>query len=187
MKKNKKIIISILIIIVVIIAIVTTIIIVNKQNEEKAKQVLIDFIALINDKNYEEMYKKTLSMNMSEEDFITRNKNIYEGIDSSNISIEIKDVQEKKDGYEILYTQQMYTSAGEIKFNNVAQIEKENKEYKLEWSSQMIFPELGVTDKVRVSTLTAERGKILDRNGNALAQDGTIASVGIVPRKTRRK
>ena len=81
----------------------------------------------------------------------------------------------------------MYTSAGEIKFNNVAQIEKENKEYKLEWSSQMIFPELGVTDKVRVSTLTAERGKILDRNGNALAQDGKIASVGIVPRKTRRK
>ena len=81
----------------------------------------------------------------------------------------------------------MYTSAGEIEFNNVAQIEKENKEYKLEWSSQMIFPELGGTDKVRVSTLTAERGKILDRNGNTLAQDGTIASVGIVPRKTRRK
>ena len=183
MKKNKKIIIFIFIVIVVIIAITTTIILVNKQNEEKAKQVLIDFVGLINDKSYEGMYEKTLSMNMSKEDFITRNKNIYEGIDSSNISIEIKDIQEKKDGYEILYTQQMYTSAGEIKFNNVAQIEKENKEYKLEWSSQMIFPELGGTDKVRVSTLTAERGKILDRNGNALAQDGTIASVGIVPGK----
>lgn len=45
------------------------------------------------------------------------------------------------------------------------------------------FPDLEVTDKVRVSTTEAKRGKILDRNGEVLAGEGKAASVGIVPGK----
>ena len=51
----------------------------------------------------------------------------------------------------------------------------------------MIFPEVRDTDKVRVSTIESERGEILDRNGNKLAENGTVSSIGIVPRKTWRK
>lgn len=182
MEKKKIIIISITIILVILIAILT-IFSINKQNEEKAKQALIDFVGLINEKNYEKMYEKTISMNMSKEDFIARNKNIYEGIDCADIKIGIQNIEKQDGKYEIQYTQQMYTSAGEINFTNVAHIERENKEYKVKWSSQMIFPQLGSTDKVRVSNLKAKRGDILDRNGNKLAQDGYIASVGIVPGK----
>lgn len=182
MEKKKIIIISITIILVILIAILT-IFLINKQNEEKAKQALIDFVGLINEKNYEKMYEKTISMNMSKEDFIARNKNIYEGIDCADIKIGIQNIEKQDGKYEIQYTQQMYTSAGEINFTNVAHIERENKEYKVKWSSQMIFPQLRSTDKVRVSNLKAKRGNILDRNGNKLAQDGYIASVGIVPGK----
>lgn len=182
MEKKKIIIISITIILVILIAIFT-IFLINKQNEEKAKQALIDFVGLINEKNYEKMYEKTISMNMSKEDFIARNKNIYEGIDCADIKIGIQNIEKQDGKYEIQYTQQMYTSAGEINFTNTAHIERENKEYKVKWSSQMIFPQLGSTDKVRVSNLKAKRGDILDRNGNKLAQDGYIASVGIVPGK----
>lgn len=182
MEKKKIIIISITIILVILIAILT-IFLINKQNEEKAKQALIDFVGLINEKNYEKMYEKTISMNMSKEDFIARNKNIYEGIDCADIKIGIQNIEKQDGKYEIQYTQQMYTSAGKINFTNTAHIERENKEYKVKWSSQMIFPQLGSTDKVRVSNLKAKRGDILDRNGNKLAQDGYIASVGIVPGK----
>lgn len=182
MEKKKIIIISTTIILVILIA-TLIIFLINKQNEEKAKQALIDFVGLINEKDYEKMYEKTISMNMSKEDFITRNKNIYEGIDCADIKIEIQNLEKKDGKYEIQYAQQMYTSAGEINFINTAYIEKENKEYKVKWSSQMIFPQLGSTDKVRVSNLKAKRGDILDRNGNKLAQDGYIASVGIVPGK----
>lgn len=182
MEKKKIIIISTTIILVILIAILT-IFLINKQNEEKAKQALIDFVGLINEKDYEKMYEKTISMNMSKEDFIARNKNIYEGIDCADIKIGIQNIEKQDGKYEIQYTQQMYTSAGEINFTNTAHIERENKEYKVKWSSQMIFPQLGSTDKVRVSNLKAKRGDILDRNGNKLAQDGYIASVGIVPGK----
>ena len=77
----------------------------------------------------------------------------------------------------------MVTSAGTISFDNEAYFVKEDKEYKLEWSSSLIFPQLQRDYKVRVETLSGKRGSILDRNGNPLAYDGIVAQVGIVPGK----
>ena len=77
----------------------------------------------------------------------------------------------------------MSTSAGTISFTNTAKLVKGDKDYKISWSSSMIFPELRATDKVRVSILSAKRGEILDRNGEKLAENGSISSVGIVPGK----
>ena len=54
------------------------------------------------------------------------------------------------------------------------------------WNDWVIFPQLGRTDKVRVSTDRADRGSILDRNGNLLAGEGTASLVGLVPGKMNR-
>ena len=51
------------------------------------------------------------------------------------------------------------------------------------WDDSLIFPELGSTDKVKISTTQANRGGILDRNGRVLAGKGVASSVGIVPGK----
>lgn len=173
--------------IVVAIIVVVSIVIINKQKEEKAKQSIIDFVSLMNDKNYDEMYEKVVSINMSKEDFINRNKNIYEGIDSSDIKLEINKIEKVDSNYQINYHEKMFTAAGEVEFDNTAIVEEENGEYKLKWSSSFIFPQLGDNQKVRISTIKAKRGDILDRNNKKLATDGTILSVGIVPRKIRRK
>ena len=77
----------------------------------------------------------------------------------------------------------MFTSAGKVNFSNSANLVKQNEEYKLEWSTTLIFPELKEGYKVRVKTLKGTRGSILDRDGNKLAYNGTISSVGIVPGK----
>ena len=77
----------------------------------------------------------------------------------------------------------MYTAAGEVSFNNTVTIEKENEEYKIKWSSSFIFPQLGNNQKIRISTIKAKRGDILDRNDVKLATDGTILAAGIVPGK----
>ena len=184
--KNKKVLIGV-ISVLVILAIIVAIVLVNKQNEEKIKQTLTDFIGLINEKNYEAMYEKVASMNMSKEDFITRNKNIYEGIDAANLKVEINNLEKKENDYKIDYHEVMFTSAGEIQFDNTVILEKENQEYKIKWDSSFIFPQLGDNQKVRISTIKAKRGDILDRNNQILATDGTVLSTGIVPRKTRRK
>ena len=79
----------------------------------------------------------------------------------------------------------MFTAAGEVEFDNQTKLKKEGKEYKIQWSSSFIFPNLENNQKVRISTIKAKRGDILDRNNEKLATDGTILSCGIVPRKIR--
>ena len=186
--KNKKtiIIISVVIILLVIMGIISFIILSNKKDEENAKQTFTQYIGLINDDKYEEMYNYLTTEakgKINEEDFLARNKNIYEGIDAENIKIEIQSVEKQGNIYKLSYNEKMYTSAGEIIFSNVANIEKIGKEYKINWNSTYIFPQLTDKDKVRVSTIKAKRGNILDRNGKALAEDGKIAQVGLVPGK----
>ena len=183
--KNKKMVIGIIIAVILIVAIVIGIVVMNMP-KEKPEEVLNAYFSSINDKKYEEMYNYLSSSSkesINQENFVTRNENIYEGIDSSNIKINVKEVTRENKKKKVSYTEEMVTSAGTIRFDNEAYFVKEDKEYKLEWSSSLIFPELQRDYKVRVETLSGKRGSILDRNGNKLAYDGTISQVGIVPGK----
>ena len=183
--KNKKVIIIISIIIAIVL-IISGWYFINKTNQKNAEKTLLDFAELINNKDYENMYEKVtyeVKQNVTSENFITRNKNIYEGIGATDIKIEIQNCKKENSKYNIEYKQKMYTSAGEIEFNNTTSVIKENKEYKINWSSNFIFPELGDNDKVRIKTIKAKRGTIIDRYGKTLAEDGQVASVGIVPGK----
>ena len=183
--KNKKVIIIALVAIIIICAIVGIIVYIN-STKEKPEDTLNAYISLINEQKYEEMYNMISNESkgqISQEDFITRNKNIYEGIDAVNINIEITETAKEKGVHKITYSENMSTSAGIISFTNTAKLVKEGKQYKINWSSSMIFPELRSTDKVRVSSISAKRGEILDRNGTKLAENGSISTVGIVPGK----
>ena len=186
--KNKKVLIISIICLIIIIAIAITayVIISSKSDEENAKRTFNSYIDLINNDKYDELYNYLTieaKSKISQEDFTARNENIYEGIDVANIKINITNLEKEDNIYVIQYTENMYTSAGEISFSNTARVEKEGEEFKINWNSSYIFPQLRDTDKVRVSTIKAKRGSILDRNGNALAEDGYVSSVGIVPGK----
>ena len=185
--KDKKIIIGTIVIIVVIIAILLTAIFIKNKDTEKPEDILSAYVSLINEQKYDEMYSQISEESKSEisqEDFIKRNKNIYEGIDAYDIKITVSETKKEKAGiYKITYDESMSTAAGTINFTNTAKIVKENKEYKIDWSSSMIFPQLRNNDKVRISSIESKRGEILDRNDNKLAANGTILTVGIVPGK----
>ena len=177
----------IILIVLLIAAIISGIVIwLNINDTKKQDEVFKNYIALINEQNYEEMYEmisKSSKSEISKENFVKRNKNIYEGIDAVNVNIEITNKEKENGNVKISYNETMGVSAGTIEFSNAVTLVKEHKEYKIDWSSSLIFPELAEKSKVRVSTLEASRGEILDRNGNKLAENGTISSVGIVPGK----
>lgn len=185
MKSKKGIIIALIIIIILVIAIVGGVIYLN-QPKETAEQVFTNYISLLNEKKYDELYSYISTESkaeISQEDFVARNKNIYEGIDAVNIEVQIQSQEKEGKTAKITYNENMSTSAGNISFENTVNLIVEDKEYKIDWSSAMIFPELRNTDKVRVSTIESTRGEILDRNGNKLAENGSISSIGIVPGK----
>lgn len=178
--KNKKILISIIILIVVVIATVVVILL-NKQ-KVTPEDILKEYMAQITNKEYDAMYELT-TKETAKEDYITRNKNIYEGIEVSKIDINVAKISKSGKEAEVIYTNVMNTVAGEISFSNTANLVKENNTYKIKWSSNIIFPSLNNEYKVRVSTLDAKRGQILDRNGSILAGEQTASQIGFVPGK----
>ena len=107
------------------------------------------------------------------------------GIDMANLDIQITNVEEEeKNISKINYTETMETSAGNVEFQNTVRIVKnDQREYKIEWSHNLILPGLNSTDKVRVKTIKAKRGEIDDKNGIMLAGEGKVSSIGIVPGK----
>ena len=132
--KNKKGLIIGLVILLVMVIIIVTVITLN-LNKENPEDVLNTYIAYINDKNYDGMYELLSSSSkssISKEDFITKNKNIYEGIDSLDIKIDIKETKKESKNIKILYNEQMYTSAGKVDFSNSVNLVKEDKQNKID-------------------------------------------------------
>ncbi len=160
----------------------------NNKEQQKPEDVLFQYFSYINDGKYEEMYSflddKSKAI-VSQEEFITKNKNIYEGIEAKDLKINITDASSLEKGeITINYITSMDTLAGNISFSNKAILsQNEEKQFKLFWATNSIFPSLDSEDKVKVNTLPSERGSIYDRNGSMLAGSGTISSIGLVPGK----
>ena len=122
---------------------------------------------------------------ISEEDFTTRYTNIFSAINANNLSLELSGDKEKSDNQIIIpFNLNMNTLAGDVTLEDYKLIlVKEEKEYKVKWDESLIFPQMTKDDKVRISTIPSKRGSILDKDGNPLAQDGTINTIGIYPAK----
>ena len=160
----------------------------KKLTSKKKPDVLFsEYVDRIKQNDYQTMYtmlSDQSKLNISEEDFTTRNKNIYEGLEVSDITVEITTVEYEDKKATLSYRMDLKTMAGDISFKNKAEYIKDKKNgYQLSWSDSLIFPELQKSDKVRISVDKAVRGNIFDRNGILLAGKGTASAIGLVPGK----
>lgn len=155
-----------------------------KNNSEKPEDVLTKYMSYINEENYSEMYNLLTDdskQSITQEDFIKRNKNIYNGIESANLTIELNEVEKiDSNSANITYTTSMDTVAGSLNFKNIATLTKKDGKYYINWSSNLIYPNLNNQDKIKVNVHQAKRGKIYDRNNNEIASEGVVSSVGVV-------
>lgn len=160
----------------------------KKLTSKKKPDVLFsEYVDRIKQNDYQTMYTMLSDqsrLNISEEDFTTRNKNIYEGLEVSDITVEITTVEYEDKKATLSYRMDLKTMAGDISFKNKAEYIKDKKNgYQLSWNDSLIFPELQKSDKVRISVDKAVRGNIFDRNGILLAGKGTASAIGLVPGK----
>ena len=155
-----------------------------KNNSEKPEDVLTKYMSYINEENYSEMYNLLTDdskQSIPQEDFIKRNKNIYNGIESANLTIELNEVEKiDSNSANITYTTSMDTVAGSLNFKNIATLTKKDGKYYINWSSNLIYPNLNNQDKIKVNVHQAKRGNIYDRNNNEIASEGVVSSVGVV-------
>ncbi|MDR2750369.1 MAG: hypothetical protein LBC41_06905 [Clostridiales bacterium] len=165
---------------------------------------LPQYFALAGNRKYEEMYEMLTDQDkatISRDDFVAKNRSVYDGIEARNITVAIDEVTVVNiNGRTVVkYSVRMDTLAGEISYSNQAtfdevkselsdedESEDKDKEYRMQWTTRTIFPDLGPSDRVRVQTLEAIRGNIYDRNHELLAGPGMASAVGFVPGKMQK-
>ncbi len=151
-------------------------------NTATPQETVKNYFALVEKGQYDKMYamlSERTRETVSEKEFTERNQNIYEGIEAKDIKISLSEREKLKGSpVTVKYSETMQTSAEEISFDNEMTLQKEDGEYKIDWDSTIIFPNLQDSYKVQIQTESADRGTIYDRNGVVLAGNGTVLEVG---------
>ena len=129
---------------------------------------------------------------VSDQEFVNRYAIIYSDIEAKNISIKLNKGNKIKDGsqekFRIPFSLTMGTTAGKLKIsdyeaNLVKEKVKSKNRWRIAWDEKMIFPVMGPEDIVRINKSTAKRGEIYDRNGEGLAINAPVVTIGIHPSK----
>ena len=176
-KSHKKVGIIIAIIVLLILAIAGGIAwyIISNMDQNTPDEVLSQYISCLSNKDYEGMYSllsESTKARVDKDTYIARNKNIYEGIEATNISISniTTNIDKKSSNFTTTYTMTFDTLAGTLSYDFTMGFDRqEDNKYYVNWYSNLIFPSLEETYKVRVYSNTGSRGDILDRNGKVLA------------------
>lgn len=176
-KKSKKIIIVILIIVILLLAIAGIVAwyIISSMDQNQPDEVLNQYISYLKNNDYEGMYtllSESTKARVDKDTYIARNKNIYEGIEATNIEISniSVSIDKKTENYEATYTMSFDTLAGKLTYSYTMTFDRQDdNKYYINWYSNLIFPSLEENYKVRVYSNTGSRGDILDRNGKILA------------------
>ena len=147
----------------------------GKSNE----QVVTEYFELLKKKDYKQMYQMLNQKTVytpTQKYFVEKYKEIYDDIGANNIQVKILD--EKNDI--VKYQISMDTVAGTIEYKNKIGIKNEQ----IQFNNNLIMKDYKDGCKIKVTTYNPEkRGRILDRNGKVLAEDGKGYSVGLVKGK----
>ena len=171
LKDRKKIIIIGVVVATIVLGTVFYFVLGKKSADDYVKE----YYSYLEKKDYSKMYQMLTKESLgktSQNVFKTRYENIYEGIEADNFEVIINDSEDGK----VKYTLTMDTVAGKVKSTNQVEV----KDGELVYNEGLILEGLKDDYKVRVSTDSASRGKILDRDGKELATIGEAYSVGLV-------
>lgn len=84
------------------------------------------------------------------------------------------------DGQIPVHVEMVSSKVGEYAEDNVIQLRKEGDEWRVAWTPSLIFKDLG-DGCIDYEVDGVKRGSILDRNGEKLAYDATVNTVGVIP------
>ena len=147
----------------------------GKSNE----QVVTEYFELLKKKDYKQMYQMLNQKTVytpTQKYFVEKYKEIYDDIGANNIQVKILD--EKNDI--VKYQISMDTVAGTIEYKNKIGVKNEQ----IQFNKELIMDGYTEGCKIKITTYNPEkRGRILDRNGKVLAEDGKGYSIGLVKGK----
>jgi penicillin-binding protein len=162
----------------------------EKQELAAATKAGKDFINTLSDQKFEALPKlvneTSLKNNKYNQDSLVKKyQAIFSGIQAQEIkSSDVKVTKDKDDQFSLTYKLSMSTPLGTLKdLNYQTTIVKKGDRYQVNWAPALIFPDMSGNDKIAMQVDSAQRGEIVDRNGNGLAINKDFDEVGMVPGK----
>ena len=145
-KSSKKIgiIIGIVILLLLIAGGIAWYIVVN-MDQNTPEEVFNAYIDCLKNQDYEGMYlllSESTKARVDKETYLARNKNIYEGIEATNIVVTnvVSNVDKKNSSYTVTYTMTFDTLAGELSYPFTMTFDRqEDNKYYINWYSSLIF------------------------------------------------
>ncbi|MDN6027936.1 MAG: cell division protein FtsI, partial [Lacticaseibacillus paracasei] len=114
-----------------------------------------------------------------------RNQAVFDRVGASDIKItNVKTKKYDSKTYELTFTANMNTKIGKLSAQHYeAPIVKVGDNWRIQWSSRLLFPSMDGKDTVQIDLIAATRGQIYDRNNQLLAKNGDVTQAGLVPGK----
>jgi penicillin-binding protein 2 len=113
--------------------------------------------------------------------FVRRYTNIHDGIGELKLSAQATGPADGSGQIPFTVTRSL-AIFGDVTENNTLQVVQDpSGVWKIAWQPGLIFNQLTSTNQVRVTPDVPKRGRILDRSGKPLADNGNVLSVGVVP------
>ncbi|GAC1322731.1 MAG: penicillin-binding protein 2 [Chloroflexota bacterium] len=116
--------------------------------------------------------------------FVRRYANIASGIGETRLQVTPSDTELDPSGttaratFTVTRTLAIF---GEVSEDNALLLVQEGDHWRIGWDPGAIFANLNATSTVRVLPDTPKRGRILDRTGVPLADNGSVLAIGVVP------
>ncbi|MBV9580093.1 MAG: penicillin-binding protein 2 [Chloroflexi bacterium] len=113
--------------------------------------------------------------------FVRRYTNIHEGIGEQTVTAEATGPADSSGQIPFTVTRNLAIFGDVTEDNTLQVVQDASGEWKVAWQPGVIFSQLTASNLVRVTPDVPKRGRILDRSGKPLADNGSILSVGVVP------
>lgn len=126
---------------------------------------------------------KDLPGGYTKKSLIARNTAVFNRVGASDIKISHLKVGKVQGTYATLsFTATMQTKIGQLKAQHYeTTINQSGDNWKVHWTTAMLFPQMSGDDTVQLTTTAATRGQIYDRNHQLLAKNGTVIQAGLIP------
>jgi penicillin-binding protein 2 len=113
--------------------------------------------------------------------FVRRYTNIHDGTGEIKLRVQAGEPADQSGGVPFSVTRTLAVFGDVTETNTLPLVQSPDGLWKVDWQPSLIFGGLTASNTVRVTPDVPKRGRILDRAGKPLADDGTILSIGVVP------
>ncbi|RHW40099.1 penicillin-binding transpeptidase domain-containing protein [Lysinibacillus yapensis] len=152
--------------------------------QDRKETVAAEWVKALKEQKFDQLPKLATTDSLeeagyTEDSLAEKYKVVYGGIGVSNMEVEYEITEENI----LEYTATFDTVLGTLSdIPYQTELIESEEEFKVNWTPELIFPEMLPDDKIRYTIDEANRGEIIDRHGSELAFNTTTYQAGVVPK-----